>query len=102
MASFSRTHSDDLQDQLDSLRSELSAVRKEAAKRSYGAYREGRHMGEDALDMLRDYFESAAPAMRRNAHALEKTARDNPMTTIATAVVGVAVIGLAAAFFARR
>lgn len=105
MASFSRTREDlqdELQTQLDGLRRELASVRKDVAKRGYGAYREGRHMGEDLVDVLRDGIESALPTVRRNARYVERTARENPGATIATAVVGLAVIGLAAAFFARR
>lgn len=105
MALFSKTNDDlasELQEQLDKLRRELSAVRKDLSKRGYGAYREGRHMGEDLVDVLGDYIESAAPAMRRNARALEKTARENPATAVATAIVSVAIIGLAVAFLTRR
>ncbi|HEU4987381.1 MAG TPA: hypothetical protein VFT89_09985 [Rhizobiaceae bacterium] len=93
---------EDLQDQLDGLRQEITQLRKDIAKRSSRAYRQGRHYGDDAMDMFRDYLESAIPALRRNARSFERTARDHPMTTAATAVVGLAVIGLAVALFSRR
>lgn len=93
---------EDLQDQLDGLRQEITQLRKDAARRGTRAYRQGRHYGDEAMDVLREYLESAVPSLRRNARALEKTARDHPMTTVATAAVGLAVIGLAVALFSRR
>ena len=93
---------DELEDQISSLRKELSALRKDVSKRSARAYRGTKSASDDFLDVLRDYYDEAMPSVRRGAHAVERTARDNPKTTIATAVVGVAVLGLAAAFFARR
>ncbi len=86
---------DDLSDQLDALRSEISSLRKETARRSGHALSSTRHSGEDLIHSIRDYLHPRGSFYERGW----RRASDHPGTTAAAALVGVALIGLAATFF---
>lgn len=99
---FHHDTADSLHDQLDSLRHEMAVLRKELGRRGRGAYRDSRHMGEEAADWMRAYASSALPEIRDNAYRVQRSARDHPAATAGVAAAGVIVLGLAAAFFMRR
>lgn len=102
MSRFRDDVSDEVRSEIDALRHELSSLRKQVARRGAGAFRQSRHAGDEFVDVLRDYAEAALPDMRRKARYVEKTARDHPMTTAATAAVGLLAVGLAVTLFMRR
>ncbi|MEO5326111.1 hypothetical protein PV773_22610 [Mesorhizobium sp. CC13] len=89
----------DLEAQVSQLTRQVASLTKAMSRRSASALAEGRESASEFYDGFYDRFGDALPAMRRQARAAQKTARDNPMTT---ALVGVAVIGLLAALVARR
>ena len=86
---------DDLSEQLDALRSEISSLQRDASRKSSRALSSTRHSGEDIIHSIRDYF---SPPPRFYERGWRRAA-DNPGTTAAAALVGVALIGLAATFF---
>jgi len=88
-----------LSDQIQSLRDELRSLRKQASKRGSHSYNDAR---ESAADLIEEISEALAPAVaqvRKQAHHAGETMRGHPA---ATAVVGVLVLGLIAAFFSSR
>ncbi|RLQ88752.1 hypothetical protein [Notoacmeibacter ruber] len=85
---------DDLSEQLDALRSEVSSLRREASRKSSRALSSTRHSSEDVFHAIRDYF--SPPSIYTRGW---RRASDNPGTTAAAALVGVALVGLAATFF---
>lgn len=93
---------DDLRDQLNSLRDEMTDLRKQVSRQSAGAYRETRHKSAEIGDMIRDYFEAAVPELRRSANQIGRTARQHPSASAGAALAGLAVLGLAAALLMRR
>lgn len=86
---------DDLSEQLDALRSEIASLRREASRKSSRAVSSTRHTGEDVFHAIRDYFSPPQSFYERSW----RRASDNPGTTAAAALVGVALVGLAATFF---
>lgn len=88
---------DDLSEQIGALRSEVSSLRREASRQSGRALDSTRHTGEDIYHTIRNYFSPRPSFYQRGWHK----AADNPGATAAAALVGVAVIGLAATFFFR-
>jgi hypothetical protein len=100
-----RHHEDfgeDLREQLTSLSHEVAALRKQIMRRGRSTYRDTRHMGGDALEVLSDYLQSALPEIRRGAYQVQEQARQHPGATAAAAAVGVIVLGLAASMLLRR
>jgi len=93
---------EDLRDQIASLSHEITAMRKQMMRRGRGAFRDGRHMGEDFFDTAREYLSSAMPDIRRSAYQIQDRAREHPGTTAAVAAASVIVIGLAASLLLRR
>ncbi len=105
MSSFSSMQEDyerELQAQISSLKSELSSIKRQLAKRGAGAYAEGRHASEHVAESLRDTWDEALPYLRDQAHWLGDTARRKPVTAAAAAAVGLAAVGLAVSLFMRR
>jgi ElaB/YqjD/DUF883 family membrane-anchored ribosome-binding protein len=102
---MSRTVSDirdDLEDRVAELTKEVRAMRKTATKRGYSAYGDVRDGASDIFDEVWAQVQHSLPMLRRHARGASKTIRDNPATTTAAAVVGVAVIGLLATLLLRR
>ncbi|MEJ6785677.1 hypothetical protein [Aminobacter sp. Piv2-1] len=89
----------DLEAQVAQLTRQVASLTKAMSKRSASALAEGRESASGLYDGFYDRVSDALPAMRRQARAAQKTARDNPMTA---ALVGVAVFGLLAALLTRR
>ncbi|MCP1200200.1 hypothetical protein [Notoacmeibacter sp. MSK16QG-6] len=86
---------DDLSEQLDALRSEITSLRRDASRKSSRALSSTRHTSEDVFHAIRDYFSPPQSFYQRGW----RRASDNPGTTAAAALVGVALVGLAATFF---
>jgi ElaB/YqjD/DUF883 family membrane-anchored ribosome-binding protein len=90
---------DDLEDQVAALRKEVASLRRSASKRGSWLAGESRDYASDIYDDLLDRLSDAWPIMRKRSRDVGRVATDHPVTT---AVVGLAVIGLAIGFFARR
>ncbi len=96
---------DELQSQISDLGSELSSLRKSVASRSADRYVDVRDGAGDLIDDLWSGIMDHLPSrkqVRRQARYANKAMHDNPGTTAATAVVGVAVLGLLIALLMRR
>jgi hypothetical protein len=86
---------DSLETQVAALRKEVSSLRKSISRRGLNAY-------DAASDSAGDLYEGwmeALPHLHKRAKAVERTARDNPAAAVAA---GVVVVGLLAMLFAKR
>ena len=99
MASFFSSAGEDIETRIARLSKELSSLRKAAAKRGAQSYEDGLELASDTYDEWRDRFEEALPRIRKGARRIERSARDNPA---ATALVGLAALGLLALLLSRR
>lgn len=90
---------DSLESQVEALRKEVSGLRKVLAKRGAAAYADASETAENVYEDLAQRWAEALPHVRKRAKAVEQTARDNPG---ATAAVGLVVVGLLAALLFRR
>ena len=102
MALFSHLRdSIDLEDELASLRKEVAALTRMLSKRGAAAYHDTRSEASDLYVEVSERFVAALPVIRRRAHSLEQTVKDNPAQT--AAIVGLAALCVAAAvIFTRR
>jgi len=91
--------SGDLKDQVSKLRKEVSSLRKSLARQGADAYADTRDTAGDLYDDLTERLAEAMPRLRRQSRAMRRTASDHPVTT---ALIGVALVGLVAAFLSRR
>jgi hypothetical protein len=96
MAFFSHDRgSIDIHDELAALRREVARLGGTVSKHGSAAMRD---TGERTMELGSELAERAAaalPIIRRRAHDLEESIRDNP--TRSAAVIGLAVLGVAAA-----
>jgi ElaB/YqjD/DUF883 family membrane-anchored ribosome-binding protein len=99
MASLSNLTDLDLERQVAALSRELSALKRDVAKRGGAYYDDGRDAAMDYLSDFKDMIGDRLPGLRRRAHALESTARDHPATA---AAVGLVVLGLLATVVLSR
>ncbi|MCA0277779.1 MAG: hypothetical protein LCH86_17435 [Proteobacteria bacterium] len=99
MASTREEIQNDLEEQVAQLNKQVAQLTKAMSKRSAAALAEGRDSAAELYDDLHGRFADAMPGIRRQARVAQKTAQDNPL---ATALVGVALLGLVAALVARR
>ena len=90
---------DSLESQVESLRKEVSSLRRTLAKRGGAAYADASETAETLYEELAQRWTEALPHMQKQARKVEQTARDNPA---AAAAVGLVVVGLLAALFAKR
>ncbi len=90
---------DDLEAQVARLSKELASLKKSLSRRGSDAYDDAREAASGIYGEIAHRLVDALPAMRDRAKGAERVARDHPATA---ALVGVAVIGLLAALFARR
>ncbi|PWJ84019.1 hypothetical protein C7441_107181 [Pseudaminobacter salicylatoxidans] len=97
---------DDLEDQIASLRHEVSSLKKALSKRGAAALADSREHASEFRDHATDLYDDfmsrmhdAVPNLQRHGREMRKVARDNP---VATAVVGLAVLGLVAGLLMRR
>lgn len=96
MALFSsRSRGDDLHRDIEALRRDVAALSRTVSKRGANAWRGAADEASGLYDDVAERFAHALPVMRRRAHDLEETIRDNPGRTMA--VAGLAALALAAA-----
>ncbi len=77
-------------------------MRKSTTRRGYSAYGDVRDGASDIFDEVWAQVQHSLPMLRKRARGATQTIRDNPATSTAAAVVGVAVIGLLATLLLRR
>lgn len=95
MALFSgRSNGYDVHRDIENLRREVVALSRSASKRGSAAWRGASEEASGFYDDLAGRVQDALPVMRRRAHELEETIRDNPAR--AAAVVGLAALAVAA------
>ena len=101
-SNFWRNHSDvgdDLEAQIAKLSREVASLKKTLKKRGAAVYDETSERAADAYEDILSRISEAMPDIKRQSRAVKQAAHDNP---VATAVVGVAVIGLLLGLLARR
>ncbi|CAM5373628.1 hypothetical protein ATER59S_01610 [Aquamicrobium terrae] len=96
---FSNLSDSDLEKQVASLSRELASLKKVLARRGSCYYEDGRDMVSDFSDDLAERIGSSLPAVRRQARAIERSAREHPATA---AAIGLVALGLAAMFLIGR
>lgn len=98
MALFS-SHSNghDIHRDIAALRREVAALSRSVSKRGAAAWRDASGEAAGLYDDVAERIGHALPVIRRRAHALEETVRDNPART--AAVVGLAALAVAATVF---
>jgi ElaB/YqjD/DUF883 family membrane-anchored ribosome-binding protein len=101
-SAFSRFRGDveeDLEQQVARLSKEIAALRNSFTRRGSDAYEDARDTASGLYGDMRHRFVGTLPTMRKQAREAERVARDHPA---ATALVGLAVIGLLATMLIRR
>ena len=100
MTFFSNLTDNDLEKQIASLSRELAALKKTAARRGGVYYEDGRDAASDLYDDLAERIGQGLPALKKQARAVEQSAREHPATA---AAVGLVALGLVAVLlFGRR
>ncbi|HRP79540.1 MAG TPA: hypothetical protein PL183_10675 [Aquamicrobium sp.] len=96
MALFSgRSNGHDIHRDVEALRREVAALSRIATKRGAAAWRGASDEASGLYDEVAERISHAMPVIRRRAHDLEETIRDNPART--AAAVGLAALAIAAA-----
>jgi ElaB/YqjD/DUF883 family membrane-anchored ribosome-binding protein len=101
-SNFWKNHSDvgdDLEAQIAKLSREVASLKKTLSKRGAAVYDETSERAADLYEDILSRISDTMPEIRKQSRAVRKAAHDNP---VATAVVGVAVIGLLLGLLARR
>jgi ElaB/YqjD/DUF883 family membrane-anchored ribosome-binding protein len=96
---------DELQSQIADLGSELRSLRKSVARRSASRYEDLYDGAGDLLDEMWSRISDNLPSsrqVRRHARSAGRTVQEHPGTTAATALVGIAVLGLLFSLLLRR
>lgn len=103
MALFSN-HSDsfDVNDEIAALRKEVASLSRALSKRGAAAYRGASHEASDLYGDIAERVVSAMPAIRKRAHDIEDTIRDNPQRTVATIGLAALVVTAAVVFASSR
>lgn len=91
--------SDDMEVQIAKLQKEVASLRKSLGKQGAAAYDQGRDAASDLYDDLAERLTDALPHLRKQSERVGKVAGENPL---ATALIGVGLVGLLAIFFSRR
>ncbi len=95
MALFSgRSNGHDLHRDIEALRREVAALSRAATKRGSAAWRGASDEASGLYDDVAERIGHALPVIRRRAHDLEETIRDNPGR--AAAAIGLAALTIAA------
>ena len=89
----------DLERQVENLRKEVAALSRMLSKQGANAYSGTRDMAAEIFEEVWSRLSDAMPKLGRQARLANKTVQDNP---VATAVVGIAVVGLLIGLLARR
>jgi len=101
-STFSRLRDDlagDLEDQVARLQKEVEYLRKAAGKHGASAFAGTRDSAAELYDELAHRVADLMPHVRSQSRAVGRAASDHP---VATAVIGLAVIGLAIGLLTRR
>jgi ElaB/YqjD/DUF883 family membrane-anchored ribosome-binding protein len=102
-STFSRLRDDllsgDLEDQVARLQKEVAHLRKLAGKHGASAMVGTRDTALDLYDDIAERVADLMPHVRRQSRVMGRAASDHP---VATAVIGLAVIGLAIGLLTRR
>lgn len=102
MALFSRNDDVlDLHHQIAALRKEVASLSRSASKKGAAAYHDASDSASDLYGELADRVAGALPVIRRRAHDIEDTIRENPART-AAAVGLVALVVTAALLMGNR
>lgn len=99
-STFSKLRDDiDMEAQIERLQREVASLRKALGKRGSAFYEDTRDTAADVYDEVVSRIGDAMPHIARQSKMARKMASDNP---VATAVVGLAVIGLVVGLLSRR
>ena len=90
---------DDLQTQVAKLAKEVASLSRIVSKQSADAYAGTRDHAAEIYDEVWSRLSEALPKLGKQAKLAGKTAQDNP---VATAIVGIAVVGLLVGLMSRR
>ena len=102
MASLSKLRDDiesDLSDQLVSLQKEVASLRKQVKHQSSRVYDDASETIADLVESFLTNTKGARKQIYSRARQVEDTAKENP---VATAVVGLTIVGLLVALFSSR
>jgi ElaB/YqjD/DUF883 family membrane-anchored ribosome-binding protein len=101
MSGFSRLRgelSEDLEDQVERLRHEVSAMRKAISTQGARGYSAGHEQVSELYDEISERLAELMPQVRRHARVAGRAVRDNP----APIIVGAVVVGLLATLLMSR
>ena len=82
------------EDQVSALREELASLTKSLTRKGSAAYDDIEGRASDLYGYVQDRAPDVARELRRQARQLERTAKDNPVASIAVAAVALLVIGV--------
>ena len=88
-----KTTQAELEDQVSALRAELSSLTKSLSRKGAAAYGDIEGRASDLYGYVQEHGPDVARELRKQARQLERTARDNPVASIAVAAVALLVIG---------
>lgn len=90
---------DDLERQVERLKHDLTALSRSLSRRGSRYYDDARESTGNLYEEMSERVADAMPHLREQARHAGKTARENP---VATAAVGLAIVGLLALLVSRR
>ncbi len=90
---------EDLEQQVSSLSREVASLRKQTARRGAAAYDDASELVGELIERLMKRRSSTRADVMRGARAANRAAHQHPA---ATALIGVAALGLVAALLLRR
>src|SRR5690606_10100319 len=88
--------------QISALQSELRALRREAGKRGAESYEDARETTAERMEALRGGMAASGHDMAERARHAGGMIRDNPVTAVTAAAVGLVVAGLIATLLSSR
>ena len=88
-----KTTQAELEDQVTALREELASLTKSLSRKSSAAFGDIEGRASDLYGYVQDRGPEVARELRKQARHIERTARDNPVASIAVAAVALLVIG---------
>lgn len=88
-----KTTQAELEDQITALRDELATLTKSLSRRGSAAFEDLEGRASDLYGYVQDRGPEVARELRKQARQIERTARDNPVATLAVGAVALLVIG---------